>query len=159
MPKLTLTDKEKVNLELYINFLVHNDNPCDGCTIHMHCSRCSPGDKYRKELAKYDVADLLNHPEIEEYVTSFVKLSKYRAQVLSLTDDIRNLEKKINEIMNSVDIVSDKTEFQCKNCKMRFAVPKDKCKIAFDGEGGLEANVYKYYACPKCGKICWHSNP
>lgn len=156
MPKLTLTDKEKVNLELYINFLVHNSNPCNGCSRDYQCCVCPPGNDYRNKLAKYDVADLLSYPEIEEYVTSSVKLNKYRAQVQSMTDDIHNLEKKISEIMESIDI-GEKTEFYCNACKIHFAVPDDECEIAFDGEGGLDANVYKYHACPKCTKICWHS--
>lgn len=168
MPKLTLTDKEKVNLELYINFVMHNSNPCESCDWRskMECCGCPKGNDYQKRLKKYDVSDLLNYKEIKEYVNSSVKLNKCRAQVQSLTNDIHNLEKKISEIMDSVDLVKDsekktdddKTEFYCNKCNMRFTVPKDKCKIAFDGEGGLKANTYLYYTCPKCAKICWHNN-
>ena len=164
MPKFTLTNKEKVNLELYINFLVQNSNPCDSCgwRTNTACCGCQQGNEYRKKLAKYDVADLLNYPEIEEYVTSSVKLVECRAQVQSLTDNIYNLEKKISEIMDFIDLVNDsekkvddKTDFYCDNCKSHFFVPDDKCKIAFDREGGFKANVRKYYICPKCTKICW----
>lgn len=166
MPKLTLTDKEKVNLELYINFLVHNSNPCESCGWHSRTEcfgGCRLGNEHQKKLNECDVADLLNYAEIKEYVDSSVKLVKYRLQVESLKTNIHNLEKRINEIMDSVDIVKDsknkidddKTEFYCDNCKMRFDVPNDKCKITFDGEGALEANIRKYYRCPKCTKICW----
>jgi len=165
MPKLTLTDKEKVTLELYINFLVHNSNPCKGCSTARWCCDCSYKNEYQKKLKKYDVADLLNCEEIREYVHYSVKLAEYRLRVESLKTDIHNLEKKINEIVDSIDLVKDsekkiddKTEFYCNNCKMRFDVPSDKCKIAFDGEGALEATVYKYYPCPKCTEICWHTN-
>lgn len=162
MPKLTLTDKEKVNLELYINFLVHNNNPCEDCSMTRWCCGCSYKNKYQKNLKKYDVADLLNCEEIKEYVHYSVKLAEYRLRVESLKTDIHNFEKKISEIMDSVDIAkdsekkgSDMTEFYCDDCKTRFAVLNDKCKIAFDGEGGLDTNVRKYYRCPKCTKICW----
>lgn len=165
MPKLTLTDKEKVNLELYINFLVHNNNPCKDCSMARRCCGCSYKNKYQKNLNKYDVADLLNYEEIKEYVHYSVKLAEYRLRVESLKTDIHNFEKKISEIMDSVDLVKDSekksndmTEFYCSNCKMRFDVPNDKCKIAFDGEVGLETNVRKYYSCPKCTKICWCDN-
>lgn len=185
MPKLTLTDREKVNLELYINFLVHNSNPCKECSMAGWCCGCSYKNEYQKKLEKYDVSDLLNYKEIKEYVESSVKLVKYRVQVESLKTDIRNLEKKIIEITDTINIVKDSekkiddnykttdvhnlkkkigeivdsidnvTEFYCDNCKMRFTVPNNKCKIAFDGEGALEANVREYYCCPKCTKICW----
>lgn len=196
MPKLTLTDREKVNLELYINFLAHNSNPCDSCgwRRRTECLGCSRGNAYHKKLEKYDVADLLNYEEIKEYVDSSVKLVNYRLQVESLKTDIRNLEKKISEITDSIDIkdtekkiddvteshcnnykttdvhnlkkkigeimdsIDDTIEFHCNNCKMNFVVPDDKCKIAFDGEGRLEANVRKYYICPKCTKICWDND-
>lgn len=182
MPKLTLTEKEKVNLELYINFLVHSSNPCEDCYPPSGwCHDCVQRNEYRKKLAKYDVADLLSYPEIKEYVDASVKLVEYRMQVESLKTDIHNLEKKIGELMNSIDLVKDskkkiddannlrkkigeimdsiddQTEFYCNNCKTRFTVPDDKCKIAFDGEGTLVCNVRKYYVCPKCTKICWHN--
>lgn len=107
MPKLTLTDKEKVTLELYINFLVHNNNPCDGCSMAWQCDGCLHKNAYQKKLAKYDVADLLKYKEIKEYVDSSVKLTKCHLQVESLKADIYNLEKKISEIMDSVDLVKD----------------------------------------------------
>ena len=126
MPKITLTDKEKVTLELYINFLVNNDNPCDGCdSLNGWCCGCPEGNKYREKLAKYDVEDLLKYKEIKDYVDSSVKFNKCRTQVQSLENDIRNLEKKISEIMNSTDLakdsekkIDDETEFCCKKCKM-----------------------------------------
>lgn len=152
MPKLVLTDKEKVNLELYINFIIHNSNPCASCDwrSRMECCGCPSGNEYQKKLKKYDVTDLLNHKEIKEYVDASVKLNNYRAKIQSLTNDVHNLEKKIGEIMDNADLVKepdDKTEFFC-----------NKCKIAFDGEGGIKANTHLYYPCPKCTKICWHSN-
>lgn len=157
MPKLTLTDKEKVNLELYINFLVHNSDPCKECSMAGRCCGCPYKNEYQKNLKKYDVADLLNYEEIKEYVRYSVKLVEYRLRVESLKTDIHNFEKKISEITKSIDLVKDSenTEFYCNNCKMRFSVPNDKCKIAFDGEYALETNVRKYYRCPKCTKICW----
>jgi hypothetical protein len=162
MPKLTLTDKEKVNLELYINFLVHNSNPCERCSTTWQCRGCLQKNAYQKKLAKYDVKDLLKYKEIKEYVDSSVKLNEYHAQIQSLENNIHNLEKKISEIMDSIDLVkesekksNDTTEFYCDNCKMRFTVPNDKRNFAFEGEGTLEANIRKYYRCPKCTKICW----
>lgn len=162
MPKITLTDKEKVNLELYINFLTHNSDPCNGCSIPGMCCGCQYKNEYKKNLRKYDVADLLTYEEIKEYVDYSVKLVGCRMQVKSMINDIRNLEKKISEITESIDLANDSekkaddtTEFYCESCKMHFTVPNDKCKIAFDGEGTLESNIRKYYICPKCTKICW----
>jgi hypothetical protein len=128
----------------------------------MECCGCPQETDYQEKLKKYNVTDLLNYKEIKEYVDSSIKLYKYRTRLQSLINDIHNLEKKISEIMESTDLIKDSekkindmTEFYCNSCKAHFAVPNDKCKISFDGEGGLEANVYKYYACPKCTKICW----
>lgn len=154
MPRLILSSEEKATLEEYINFITHNSSPCESCgwRSRMECGGCPSENEYRKNLKKYDVADLLKHKEIKEYVDTFIKLNNCRTKIQLLTNDVRVLEKKISEILDEIDLDTKHIRFECHNayCSAEFSVQVSEC-VKFDDIDGT--TVYAK-SCPVCGCLC-----
>lgn len=157
MAKIILTDLEKAHIDMYIDFITTNDDPCTECCLKSSCCGCWRKKEYDDEIKSFDIEKLFLNKAVKEYAEAYIKLKKCYKELANITIDIHNLEKTIDEFKSSIDIGLDidaVTSFYCESCKMHFTVPNDKCKIAFDGEGRIEANIHKYYICPKCTKIC-----
>lgn len=113
MPKIAITDKDKVRIELYINFLLHNQNPCENCSTLSYfspvytCIECERKKHFEKMSEKYQVTDLLECETIKEYVDTSVKRLKTLCLIESLKKDVQTMDEKIYDILDKLVYIKE----------------------------------------------------
>lgn len=114
MPKIALTEKDKVRIELYINFLFHNQNPCEGCSATAYnlsplytCCGCECKKHFKEMSDKYQVDDLLECETIKEYVDTSVKRLKALCLIESLKKDVQTMDEKIYDILDKLVCIKE----------------------------------------------------
>jgi hypothetical protein len=114
MPKIALTDKDKVRIELYINFLLHNTNPCENCSASVYnlsplytCCECERRKHFKEMSEKYQVDDLLECETVKEYVDTSVKRLKTLRLIESLKKDVKTMDEKIYDILNKLVCIKE----------------------------------------------------
>ena len=114
MPKIALSDKDKVRIELYINFLLHNPNPCENCSTSVYnlsplytCCGCERKKHFKEMSEKYQVDDLLECETVKEYVNTSVNRLKTLSLIESLKKDVQTMDEKIDDILNKIVYIKE----------------------------------------------------
>lgn len=114
MPKIALTDKDKVRIELYINFLLYNPNPCEDCSASVYnlsplyaCCECERRKHFKEMSKKYQVTDLLECETVKEYIDTSVKRLKALRLIESLKKDVKTMDEKIYDILDKLVYIKE----------------------------------------------------
>ena len=151
MRKIVLTEKEKAQLEIYINFLYHDSSPCDSCDprSRAECCGCTSHKEWAKRASKYNVDDLLEEQDIKDYVNYSVSALKIRHEIAVLHEKLKIAETEREYLLSKIDVTSQgKATFHCPICDMDFAVPTEKCTKAL-----RNGSVVWCYNCPICKQV------
>lgn len=149
MRKIVLTEKEKVRLELYINFLYRDSSPCDSCDprSRAECCGCASQTEWAKRVSKYNVDDLLKEQDIKDYVIYSVSALKIQHEITVLQEKLKRAQTEREYLLSKIDVKpSGKASFHCPDCDIDLAVPTEKCTKA----SRINGQVIWYYNCPIC---------
>ena len=143
-----MTEKEKVQLEMYINFLYTDSSPCDSCDPRSkaECCGCWNHAEWKRRADRYNVGDLLKDETIAKYVNYSVNVLKTEHSIKNLSDKLKNFMHERDELLSKIDVKpSGKASFHCPDCDMDFAVPIEKCTNAV-----RSGKTIFCYRCPIC---------
>lgn len=166
MPKLTLTDDERIRLSEYIGFLLRNPNPCTTCFEGSGCCGCKEQSEWCEAKKKYNVDSLLKYEEVSKYVDANIDLKAVNDRIEGLLRQQKELESNIREHMADFDPAFCKGEkvedsvknlevcFTCLSCHTRFRVPVNDVYVYMRKKDNSEG--YRH-PCPKCHTQCFQS--
>lgn len=160
MAKVLLSKSEWQAIDDYVNFIISNPDPCDGCQDSGRCCGCPKEKAYHKKIEEIGASKLVEIKDVHQYVELSIEYTKVQKELAKAQEMVKKVSTELAEVKAKFFIEVPRTdfystientvvaEFTCAMCDRKYVVRLEDCE-----HFSTKDCIGLKYKCPQCSHV------